>query len=80
MNDEEKRAILQELLDAVREKTRTDYPQPNITVDEYLGLLDNSDVTRQEAYNALERKVEDGTLKKANVKVGDRACNIYWKA
>jgi hypothetical protein len=80
MNDEDKRAIYQELLDAVRKPTRADYPEPNITVDEYIALLESEDVNRQEAYNALESKVEEGVLKKANVKVGDRACNIYWKA
>jgi len=79
VNDEEKRTIFQELLDAVRSPTRADYPQPNITVDEYMSLL-HEEISRQEAYNALEKKVEDGTLKKSNVKVGDRACNIYWKA
>ena len=80
MNNDDKRAILQELLDAVREPTREDYPQPNMTVNEYLDLVDNPDLTKTKAYNALERKVQGGTLKKAKVQVGDQSCNIYWKA
>jgi hypothetical protein len=80
VNDDEKRAIFQELLDAAQEKTRADFPQPNMTVNEYLDLLDNPDLTKTKAYNALERKVQGGTLKKAKVQVGDQSCNIYWKA
>ena len=80
MNDDDKRAIFQELIDSIRSPTREDYPQPNITVDEYAATVTEK-ISKASAYNALESGVRKGILKKAvDVKVGDHACNIYWRA
>jgi len=79
MNDEDKRAMLQELLATVRRKTRDDYPQPNITAAEYAEL---EGMTHAAAYNRLEYAVELGKLVKGDEKVvvDEHHTCIYWKA
>ena len=87
MNNEDKRAIYRELLDAIGEQMRDDFPQPNVTVEEYRALLAEDlrekgierEVTRAVAYNALEKGVRDGKLDRASVKIGNRPKVIYWK-
>ena len=75
MSDEEKRAILAQLLHI---ETREDYPQPNITVKEYMEM---EGIDRVTAYGRLKVLVDKGILKKASgIKVGRRAADIYWAA
>lgn len=78
MNDFDNEAMLQELLDAINEPTRDDFPQPNMTVGEYAS---QRQITHKAAYNILERRVMEGVLtKKCGIVIGARRTCIYWKA
>lgn len=76
MTVEEKRAILKDLLHTPQ---RSDYPEPNITVEE---LMRDEGMTRAAAYGKLEALVEEGKLEKAakRIKIGGHKSNLYWLA
>jgi len=77
VSDAEKRAIFKELLGDVKPRTRRDYPEPNITIKEYMAM---EGVSTQTARRALETAVTKGILEKAvNVNIDDHPCNLYYK-
>lgn len=78
MTDEEKRQMWEELLDAIREPDRTDFPMPNIIAKEY---GEEVGITRNAAYRRLERAFQDGRLSKSEKKalVDGRMYHVYWK-
>ena len=78
MTDDEKAQMFAELLDAAEPKSRTDFPQPNITTREY---AEEKGISVQAAYDRLEAACLAGRLaKEKDVYVDDCLCNIYWKA
>ena len=76
--DEEKKRMLQELLDVVDHRSRDQFPEPNITAKEYARLRG---ITMGAAYRRLEKQVQLGKLQKeCGILIDDHSNCIYWKA
>ena len=75
LTNEEKKRMLDELLDGLRPKSRDDFP-PSITANEY---ATREGISRRLAYDRLENAVAEGKLKKERgVKIGTRPFCIYY--
>jgi len=77
VTDDEKRAMLEELVAASRPRTREDCPSPNIIAKEYAAI---EGISAGLAYTRLMRAAEAGVYKYAQALVDGRKVNVFWWA